>query len=76
MQKVLKSIFLETCIKRVIDPEDINKVIDVLDVLGAKEYSEQRLIEIKDQALDSLNKLKLPDEFSSQLEDITNILSI
>ena len=62
--------------KRVIDPEDINKVIDVLDVLGAKEYSEQRLIEIKDQALDSLNKLKLPDEFSSQLEDITNILSI
>ena len=51
-------------------------MIDVLDVLGAKEYSEQRLIEIKDQALDSLNKLKLPDEFSSQLEHITNILSV
>ena len=71
-----KHILGDVYFKRVIDPEDINKVIDVLDVLGAKEYSEQRLIEIKDQALDSLNKLKLPDEFSSQLEHITNILSV
>jgi len=71
-----KHILGDVYFKRVIDPEDINKVLDVLDVLGAKEYSEQKSVEIKNQALDSLHRLKLPDEFRSELEQITDIVSL
>ena len=70
-----KHILGDVYFKRVIDPEDINKMLDVLDILGAKEYSEQKSAEIRNQALDSLNRLKLPSEFSDHLEGITNMLS-
>ncbi len=56
--------------KRVLQPEDVANLLDVLDRCDARSVSERKAEELASEALESLDSLGLPDEASAILRDL------
>jgi len=61
--------------KRVMDPEDIEKIIGVLDSLGAREFSQDMADTLCQEAIQALNEAGASSQGIDDLSSIANFLT-
>ncbi len=59
--------------KRVLEPDDVSKLIEILNQTGSKEYSEEKASELVSQALEPLMNLKGSGLTEQGLENLRNL---
>ena len=62
--------------KRVMEPEDIKKLIAVLEALGAKEFSEQMIDNLYKQALKELSEAEIRPDFIGDFNKVADSFSV
>ncbi len=60
--------------KRVMEPEDIEKIIGVLETLGAREFSQERANNLCDEAIQSLRNAGLTPRQTEELEAVARFM--
>ena len=60
--------------KRVMEPEDIEKIIGVLETLGAREFSQERANALCDEAVQSLREAGLTPRQTEELEAVARFM--
>ena len=60
--------------KRVMEPEDIDKIIEVLETLGARQFCQDKADALCNEALDSLREAGLSSEQSEGLEALARFM--
>ena len=60
--------------KRVMEPEDVNRVIEVLDSLGARDFSQEKADALYQEALQALEEADLPSQRTNELRELARFL--
>ena len=60
--------------KRVMEPEDIDKIIEVLETLGAREFCQAKADALCDEAVQSLKDAGLTSQQTEGLEDVARFI--
>lgn len=60
--------------KRMMEPEDFQRLVEVLDRLGAREFSLQKIESLYREALDSLDRVGVPNGWREELAGLAGYL--
>jgi geranylgeranyl diphosphate synthase type I len=60
--------------KRVMEPEDVNRVIEVLDSLGARDFAQEKADSLYQEAIQALEEASLSTQGAEELRDLAQLL--